>query len=232
MDALRKIAELVRDPNVEIDTTTFVFALIVSLVVAFFLSLLYRVFYENRATGSQIHRSFVLLGPAITAIFLAIQWSLPLSLGLLGALSIIRFRTPVKEPEEVGFIMLLTACSVVTATFQLLLLATLLVVVTAGLAIKRLVPAVKASSRKDGIVLISYAPGAAEDPFREIARLVESTLPRARLESVTQSDGVANLQFSFCDLSSETVVRLRDDLREVADLRSVNLYFNKANSLL
>ncbi len=37
------------------------------------------------------------MGLSITAIFICIQFSLPLSLGLLGALSIVRFRTPVKE---------------------------------------------------------------------------------------------------------------------------------------
>ena len=122
MEALQKIANLVRDPNVTIDVTAFVIALLVSLVVAFALSFLYRFFYENRATGSAIHRSFITLGPSITALFIAIQYSLPLSLGLLGALSIIRFRTPIKEPEEIGFIMLLCACSVVIATFKFLLL--------------------------------------------------------------------------------------------------------------
>ena len=116
MEALQKIAGFIRDPTVTIDTTAFVFALIISLLVSSGLAFLYRFFYEDRATGSQVHRSFVLLGPSITALFIAIQYSLPLSLGLLGALSIVRFRTPIKEPEEVGFIMLLVACSVVIAT--------------------------------------------------------------------------------------------------------------------
>ena len=65
-------------------------ALIGSLISSFLVSFLYVRFYGSRATGSQIHRSFLLIGPSITAIFIAIQFSLPLSLGLLGALSIVR----------------------------------------------------------------------------------------------------------------------------------------------
>jgi hypothetical protein len=106
-DILDKIARLVRDPGVQVDATGFMFAMLVSVLVALIVSVLYQLFYEDRATGSHIHRAFLLLGPSITALFIAIQFSLPLSLGLLGALSIIRFRTPVKEPEEAGFIMLL-----------------------------------------------------------------------------------------------------------------------------
>ena len=34
-----------------------------------------------------------------------------MSLGLLGALSIVRFRTPIKEPEEIGFLMVVIATS-------------------------------------------------------------------------------------------------------------------------
>ena len=80
----------------------FLAALLVSLAAAAAASLLYRFFYERRGTGSQIHRAFPLLALAVTTLFIGVQLSLPLSLGLLGSLSIIRFRTPIKEPEEVG----------------------------------------------------------------------------------------------------------------------------------
>lgn len=232
MDALQKIVALIRDPNVTIDTTTFVVALVVSLVVSYYLSLLYRIFYENRATGSQIDRSFVLLGPAITGVFIAIQYSLPLSLGLLGALSIIRFRTPIKEPEEIGFIMLLIACSVVAATFQVLLLVALLLVSTAGLTIKRLIPAISASSRKDGIVLVNYTYRQDDDAFSKIEKLLSNALPKAKLESISQAEGVAMVQFSFCDLTSEALGKLRGELEQVHDFKSLNLYFNKSSTLL
>ena len=97
----------------------FIFLMAVSLAGALLASLLYVQFYSSRATGSQVHRAFPLLGLSITAIFVCIQFSLPLSLGLLGALSIVRFRTPIKEPEEIGFIMLVIATSIATATFKL-----------------------------------------------------------------------------------------------------------------
>lgn len=99
---------------------SFVFIVLASLFSAFAFSALYSFFFSNRATGSQVHRAFPLLAIAITVIFITIQFSLPLSLGLLGALSIVRFRTPIKEPEEIGFIMLVVAASLSCATFNLL----------------------------------------------------------------------------------------------------------------
>jgi hypothetical protein len=100
----------------QIGVLPFVFLMAVSLVGTFLASWLYLRFYSSRATGSQVYRAFPLLGLSITAIFVCIQFSLPLSLGLLGALSIVRFRTPIKEPEEIGFIMLVIAAWIATAT--------------------------------------------------------------------------------------------------------------------
>lgn len=232
MEALRKIANLVRDPNVSIDVTAFVVALLVSLAVAFALALLYRFFYENRATGSQVHRSFIILGPSITALFIAIQYSLPLSLGLLGALSIIRFRTPIKEPEEVGFIMLLCACSVVTATFEFLLLFALLTTVTAGLLIKRYLTAGSLIAQQDGIILISYACGERDEILPQIMQMLDGRLSGGKLESFSQREGAATVQLSFRDLTASTLAELRDALSANKSITGVNLYFNKTSQIL
>ena len=97
------------DKMVEIGFLPFLGLIGVALLASLFISFLYLTFFGSRATGSDVHRAFPLLGISITAVFIAIQFSLPLSLGLLGALSIVRFRTPIKEPEEIGFIMLVVA---------------------------------------------------------------------------------------------------------------------------
>ena len=83
--------------------------LLVSLASSLFVAYLYQIFYRARATGSQVYRAFPLMGISITAIFISVQFSLPLSLGLLGALSIVRFRTPIKEPEELIYLFLAIA---------------------------------------------------------------------------------------------------------------------------
>jgi len=96
---------------------SFTILLIASILLSLLISNLYRKYFDPNTTGSNIHRSFPLIAPAVTTIFVTVQYSLPLSLGLLGALSIVRFRTPIKEPEEIGFIMLVIASSLSIATF-------------------------------------------------------------------------------------------------------------------
>ena len=120
----------------QIGPAAFVVLMAASLVSSFVISYLYVYFFTNRATGSQVHRAFPLLGISITAIFVCIQFSLPLSLGLLGALSIVRFRTPIKEPEEIGFIMLVIALSIAIATFKLAFAGLIFVVAFVALIVQ------------------------------------------------------------------------------------------------
>ncbi len=87
-----------------------------SLVASLVVYLMYHLFYGRQTIGAGVDRAFILGGPAITALFLGIQSSIPLSLGLLGALSFVRFRTPVKDSAEIGFLLLLIASSIGIAT--------------------------------------------------------------------------------------------------------------------
>ncbi len=48
-------------------------------------------------------------------------------------MSIVRFRTPIKEPEEIGFIMLVIATSIAVATFKLSFVGIIFVVALAAL---------------------------------------------------------------------------------------------------
>ena len=70
-------------------------------------------FYKrySRSLGGKMHVGAVLplIGLTVFLIILVVKSSLALSLGLVGALSIVRFRTPIKEPEELGYIFLTIA---------------------------------------------------------------------------------------------------------------------------
>ena len=83
-------------------------------------------------------RLFVLLAATTMLVISVVKVSLALSLGLVGALSIIRFRTPVKEPEELLYLFLSVAVGIGLGADQriatMVLLAGILVwtAVTAG----------------------------------------------------------------------------------------------------
>lgn len=67
----------------------------------------------------------------------AVKSSFALSLGLVGALSIVRFRTPVKDPEELAYIFLTIASGIGTAAGQLRLTSAVVVLILLIIAITR-----------------------------------------------------------------------------------------------
>jgi uncharacterized protein DUF4956 len=231
-ELMSKIGRLLHDPGVQVDTVGFVFGLLISFVVALAISALYQIFYENRATGSQVHRAFPLLGPAITAIFIAIQFSLPLSLGLLGALSIIRFRTPIKEPEECAFLMLLISSAVICATFQFLLLFALLAIATGGLLVQGLLPRVIDGGGNDGVLLLTLHGNASDASKQTIQRDIEQLLHKSKLESVSYTEQLTSMYFSFRGLKKEaTLDSLHSELRKVAPVEKLNVVFSARGAM-
>jgi hypothetical protein len=211
----------------EIGIAGFVVLMFVSLASSLLAAFLYLRFYANRATGSQVHRAFPLLGVSITAIFVAIQFSLPLSLGLLGALSIVRFRTPIKEPEEIGFIMLVIAASIAAATFKLAFVGLIFLVAIVALLIQSRTRAFR-GGQTDGVIVISV-PGASNDPA--IADVLRRHLSKARLESVSRNEHGTVLSYNFQDASETALMALKGDLSAAADGASFNIYFNRAGAL-
>ncbi len=207
----------------------FALALAASLIAAFVASALYRFFYESRGTGSQVNRSFPLLGISITTLFIGVQVSLPLSLGLLGALSIIRFRTPIKEPEEIGFIMLVIAASISCATFNFQFLVILYVFAVVALCISRGVRAWKYFKR-DGILVVTVPDAEADGLLDRLDELLVQQTGNYLLESSSSRDGITSVQVAFSRLKTD-VAALQEGLRKLALVRSVNIFLDRPGGI-
>ncbi len=204
----------------------FLIAMAMSLVSALFVAYLYGVFYKSRASGSQVHRAFPLLGVSITAIFITIQFSLPLSLGLLGALSIVRFRTPIKEPEEIAFIMLVVATALCCATFNLMFLAIILIAAVAALLVMRRFVG-RGGSVGHGLVILRV-PGSREAPVQaKLIELLGRELPLGGLDSVTDDETGLTISYRFTGLASESVGPLRQAVSEASRDANCDIYFDR-----
>lgn len=79
-------------------------ALGVAFVCALLIYLVYRFFYKGVSYSSNFGILLILLTVVTAFIIICISTNLVLSLGMVGALSIVRFRAAVKEPLDVGFL--------------------------------------------------------------------------------------------------------------------------------
>ena len=201
----------------------FLLLLAISAIAAIIVAQLYVQFYGRRATGSEIHRAFPLIAIAVTAIFICIQFSLPLSLGLLGALSIVRFRTPIKEPEEIGFLMVVIATSLAAATGLLAFLGALLAAAVIVLLVQEWVRPVFRRGASTGIVIATF------DEAGYAAR-GEAFFAALASAGLTRLDGRVSVTWRFAGLKSTEAPAVERLLQERAAPQSLAIVYPQSAS--
>ena len=78
--------------------------LVLAALLSYALSLIYRAFARSLSNKRTFAATFLPITLTTAMIIAILQTNIVLSLGLVGALSIIRFRTAIKEPEELTYI--------------------------------------------------------------------------------------------------------------------------------
>lgn len=103
---MNQFAELLNQPVANIG----LFSALFNFVLCVGMGLVLRVFYMRWSyslTGkTHIGAVLPILAAVVFLVITIVKSSLALSLGLVGALSIVRFRTPIKEPEELIYLFI------------------------------------------------------------------------------------------------------------------------------
>lgn len=107
--------------------------LIVALMLGIYIFLVYRVAVNNEFYSKDFNRTLILMSVTTAAIVLAIQSNIVISLGMVGALSIVRFRTAIKSSLDLFFLFWSISIGIICGARLYILAGVLCVVVTAAL---------------------------------------------------------------------------------------------------
>lgn len=92
-----------------IEIFSFVMMLLGVWILSSLLSLHYNKFFPHISRSQSMGKTLIMIATITFLIITVVKSSLALSLGLVGALSIIRFRTPIKEPFELSYLFMAIA---------------------------------------------------------------------------------------------------------------------------
>ena len=92
-----------------------VLALVLSFGVGMFIFFVYKKTYQGVMFSTSFAVTLVALTMITTLVMLAVTSNVVLSLGMVGALSIVRFRTAIKEPLDIAFLFWAIAAGIVLA---------------------------------------------------------------------------------------------------------------------
>lgn len=111
------------------DLPTVLFSMLLAAVFGFLISWIYRRNYRGVMYSGNFSFTLIMMTLVTTPVVLCIRHSLALSMGMVGALSIVRFRTAVKEPLDSAYVFWALTTGILLGAGQFLLAAVALLMI-------------------------------------------------------------------------------------------------------
>ena len=194
--------------NSEINTTTIIVALAIACALALYIFLVYRNITRKTFYSKNFNISLAVVTVITSALILTMQSSVVLSLGMVGALSIVRFRTAIKDPMDLAFLFWSISVGIICGAGLAQVAVILSVVVTIGIFVLDKLPVAKAP-------MILVVNASSYDAETAVFTIVEKYTNSYKVKS-------RNLTKSTLDLVIELRVSKGGDLvKEVMNLNEV-----------
>jgi hypothetical protein len=209
-------------PHVELGD--FIANMALTIVLAIILAAVYNRYATTLSNRQVFSRNLLLLSLIVMLIITVVKSSLALSLGLVGALSIVRFRTPIKEPEELTYIFLAIAVGLGLGAGQR-------IVVTAGFAVIVLAILVTGRSRvRENGQSLSLSVSSDQGGRKAVDRIVEALSRQARLvrlRRLEEADDFWQADFAVVFDSYEDLAKMRETIAGIAEGSRVSVIDNR-----
>ena len=195
-------------------TSVSIFDMVLGMVLAFCLGLFIFYVYKKTYSGVMYSASFgvtlIALTMITTLVILAVTSNVVLSLGMVGALSIVRFRTAIKEPLDIAFLFWSIAAGIVLAAgmIPLAVFGSVLIGVILLIFVNR------KSHTNPYIVVVTCAGHESE---QAVTSFLKKRTEKSCVKSKTAQKGQVELNME---------IRLKDDntdfINEIADMDGVS----------
>jgi uncharacterized membrane protein YhiD involved in acid resistance len=178
----------------------FIVSLALAAVLGLVLGQAYVSFGQSLSNRRLFARNFLLLTVTTTLIISIVKSSLALSLGLVGALSIVRFRAAIKEPEELAFLFLAIGVGLGLGAGQALVTVVALIVILALVALRSLV---RRAPDQPNLFLTVTSPGPGKLSARQILDVLTAAGAQATLKRYDETPDLleASFRVEFKDIS-------------------------------
>jgi uncharacterized membrane protein YhiD involved in acid resistance len=201
-----------------ITVLSIIVALSVSLVCGLFIAYIYRTQYQGVLYHQSHATSIILISLVTTMVIMVISGNIVLSLGMVGALSIVRFRGAIKDPLDIVYLFWAVGIGIANgvAYFSVSIISSLFI----GLVLiylKRSI--VKIDSKLLVINCIT-------SNVNSIINVVESLPGKSTLRSRSDDDDKSELVFEFLSSNHDSSMERLNDQNGVIKLRILNYSAN------
>lgn len=203
--------------------------LLVSLICGLLISLFYRLTYRGPGMSYSFINSLIVLALITSVVIMVIGNNLARAFGLVGAMSIIRFRTAIKETQDIIFIFFALAIGMASGVgLHALALASTIFI---GLILYVLTKTHAASpSKKDFLLQFSFNSngGYEEAPFISVFQKYCKSSKLINTKALMESDSL-ELSYHIVLKDVKLITEFVSQLRNSKGVNNVNLFFDEEN---
>lgn len=208
--------------NTEVSLPTILLSLFVVCLIAAYIFFAYRMLTRRSFYNKNFAIALAALAIITATIIMTIQSSIVISLGMVGALSIVRFRTAIKEPMDLVFLFWSISAGIICGAglYSLAIVASL--VVTAAIFVLDRIPVTKAPM----LLIVNSSNLEAEE---ELLRVVQKYSPYYKIKS----RNVTQHQLDWViEVSVKEEAALVKDVCALNGMDSVSLFVSRRRNYL
>lgn len=199
--------------STDINVYTAAIAMLITSVFALYIFVVYRVLTRKTFYSKSFNISLAAIALITSGIILTIQSSIVVSLGMVGALSIVRFRTAIKDPMDLVFLFWAIAVGIICGVGLAEIATIMSLILTAGIFVLNTLPVAKAP----WILVVNASDLRGEKEIMDAVKAyVKHPVVKSRNTTKTSLDLIIELR---TDAGSDLVCKLMElDFVESASL--------------
>ncbi len=195
--------------------------LVLAAILAFILGRIFIVYGDAMSNRRIFARNFIILAMTTVLIITVIKSSLALALGLVGALSIVRFRAAIKEPEELIFLFVCIAIGVGLGADQRIITVVAFAAIALVIVLRKLFFHSKEEKQNLHLTISSNSPGKVE--LEQVVSVLKKLSSTVSLKRVDETHDMLEATFLVDFKDYDNLEQIRSELTELSE--SVKLTF-------
>ena len=196
-----------------ISLSSVITTMIVALVFSFIIYFVYKFTCDNVIYSKKFNVTMALMTMVTAAIIMSMQANVVVSLGMVGALSIVRFRTAIKEPKDLLFLFWAIANGIIIGAGIYSIAFVLAIILTIALLVFERLP-----GNKIPYLLVATLDNL--DAEEKITKVLEENKIKYRVKSKNVSSNSTDVIY---ELSNNKIEELIKDISKDKSIKSLNL---------
>lgn len=206
-----------------IDLSQFLLNALIGAALSWLVSIYYKKYGSSVSNRSQFANNFILLALTTMLIITIVKSSIALSLGLVGALSIVRFRAAIKEPEELIYLFLVIAIGLGMGADQAAITIVAFILIMSILIIKSRLSGKSGKLRRNQMQLAITTTPISVDKVNDV---LSSNIKIVDLKRMSQSNDKMYLSYVLESESFDALVSVKDQLMALSPTMEVSFVDN------